>query len=86
MEDVCDLTQFSQSTIRRLVKTGRIPFLQLSGKRGHLRFPLDLIEQLLQQQTRVLPPQENIEQASVMTGKRLAGRKPKWTDSSLTDS
>ncbi len=79
------MTQFSASTARRLVKAGRIPFLQPNGKRGHLRFPLDLVEQWLREQVHAPNPPVHVQQTSVTPGKRLSGRKPKWTNPSPQD-
>jgi excisionase family DNA binding protein len=61
----------SDSTIRRLVRDKRIPFVQPSGKGGKLLFPPDAIERSAQTHS------EN--QASELP---LAGRRPSWMNQS----
>lgn len=57
----------SISTIRRLVRDDRVPFVQPSGKGGKLLFPPDAIERSAR-----MPPET---QAAQMP---LAGRRPSW--------
>lgn len=67
---IAELSQtsgLSVSTIRRLVRDERIPYLQPSGKGGKLLFPPDAIE-------RTSPASDAAHPGSG----RLAGRLPEW--------
>jgi excisionase family DNA binding protein len=64
----------STSTIHRLKKAGKIPFLQPAGKGGRLLFPADAIEQSVQS---IPQPAEN-QTGIADSSKRLSGRLPKW--------
>jgi Helix-turn-helix domain len=57
----------STSTIRRLVRAKRIPFVQPSGKRGKLLFPPDAIERT--------SPAPNVDSDVPAS---LSGKKPRW--------
>lgn len=75
LKQVCARTQYSSATIRRRVKDGQIPYLQPAGKRGHLRFPADVVERLLQLPT--TPLEREADQAAP----GLAGPRPRWMNS-----
>ena len=75
LKQVCAATQFSSATIRRRVKDGQIPCIQPAGKRGHLRFPADVVERLLLQPTAIFE-REKDQPAPV-----LAGPRPRWKNS-----
>lgn len=57
-------------TIRRAKDKGQIPFVQISGKGGKLRFPPNAIDRLITVKTN--PPPE--------LPTKLPGRRPKWMD------
>jgi len=67
---IAELSQasgLSVSTIRRLVRDERIPYLQPSGKGGKLLFPPDAIE-------RTSP----VSDAADTGSRRIAGKRPNW--------
>jgi excisionase family DNA binding protein len=67
LAELSETSRLSTSTIRRLVRAKRIPFVQPSGKRGKLLFPPDAIE-------RTSPAPS----AGSVTSTPLAGRRPFW--------
>ncbi len=75
LKQVCAATQYSSAPIRRRVRDEQIPFVQPAGQRGHLRFPADVVERLLQQPTEIRE-RETDQPAPV-----LAGPRPRWKKS-----
>ena len=59
----------SKSTLRRLVKSERIPYLQPAGKGGKLLFPADALESLRNDPSPLPPPPQP---------DTLPGRTPHW--------
>ena len=74
LPELCALTGFSSATIHRWKRAGRIPYVQPGGKGGHLRFPVEAVEQCLragQSQVNTAPVESHDLQ-------RLPGRQPSW--------
>lgn len=46
LAELCEISGFSPSTIRRWVREGRIRGLQPGGRGGHIRFRRHVLEQL----------------------------------------
>jgi len=69
-------SRLSSATIHRLIKAGKLPCLQPSGKGGKLLFPVNAIE--LATTTLSVAPQVTAADQRV-GGKRLSGPTPKWT-------
>ena len=70
--DIAELSQtsgLSISTIRRLVRDHRIPFLQPSGKGGKLLFPVDALGET-----------STVTSLRPTAARRLAGRQPLWME------
>src|ERR1700676_619988 len=60
-EELRDQTGLSLSTLRRLVKAGRLPFFQPGGPRTRIIFPADVIERALRSLTvSPLPPESKL--------------------------
>ena len=71
-EELAARTPLSKSTLRRLIKNGRIPFIQPSGKGGRVLFPVDAIERgasvaLIDDANKKTPVSD-----------RLSGPRPAW--------
>lgn len=72
LKELSDWIRLSQSQIRRLAKSGRIPCYQPGGPGGKLLFPRDAIEAC------AAPQSSSAEQPTPAGPKRLPGRRPKW--------
>lgn len=73
LEQFCRRVSLSASTVRRLVKAGRIPFFQPAGKGGKLLFPSDALQQA--GLSKASPP-------SAPPPSVRSGRQPGWMKSS----
>jgi excisionase family DNA binding protein len=71
--ELSELTGISQSTLRRRVKQGTIPFLQPGGPRTRVVFPIDVIDRL----TQASQPIPQAQPAPEKKTRRL-GPEPKW--------
>ncbi|QDU26645.1 Helix-turn-helix domain protein [Anatilimnocola aggregata] len=76
LQEFSAISRLSPSTIHRLIKAGKIPFVQPAGKGGKLLFPLNAIELMA---TRTLDRPSAPAVASGDDCVRLSGPRPKWT-------
>ena len=77
LAQLCEATGYGSATIHRWKNLGLIPFFQPGGKHGHLRFPMDAIEQCRQLGN---PPAAAISPGPVTnTTSKLPDRPPQWT-------
>ncbi len=74
-DEFLERAPISASTLRRLIKNHRIPFVQPGGRNSKVLIPADALEQ-----TRSSPA---VETPSIVVSSpkpiRLSGRRPKWT-------
>jgi len=68
-------TRLSTATIHRLIKAGKLPCIQPSGKGGKLLFPINAIDFASTPSTTV-PNVPAVDQR--VDGERLSGPSPKW--------
>jgi excisionase family DNA binding protein len=73
-DELAAQSRFSSSTIHRLKKAGKIPFIQPAGKGGRLLFPADALERTAEPAAPIGQPESVRSELS----KRLSGRQPKW--------
>lgn len=75
IQEFSERTPLSVSQIRRLVKAGRIPYLQPGGPRGKLLFAPDALSQQRNETTTAqpVPPPPG------------SGRRPEWMNTSTPD-
>jgi excisionase family DNA binding protein len=74
LAELCQQTRLSPATIHRLKRRGVIPFVQPGGRGGHLRFPADVVVQLIQLPTTTT----SNDSTGATTRKPLSGPPPKW--------
>lgn len=74
LKEICGVTRLSPATIHRLIKAGKLPFYQPSGKGGKLLFPLNAIELAASAASAPSVPLD----ARIAGSQRLSGPAPKW--------
>jgi excisionase family DNA binding protein len=72
-EELSGLTGISQSTLRRRVKDGTLPFFQPGGRRTRVVFPADAVERIIR--AIPLPPEVDLPPSPKTTHR---GPAPKW--------
>lgn len=85
LAEVSARIKLSESTIRRYVRKGRIPYLQPGGEGGRLRFPPDCLERLNDltnnEATTALGSSPKLKNKRK---RPLSGRRPKWQTASTS--
>lgn len=74
LKEFCGATRLSPATIHRLIKAGKLPFYQPSGKGGKLLFPLNAIDLA----TSPAPAPSPLSDDRNAGSQRLSGPTPKW--------
>ncbi len=74
LKEFCGVKRLSPATVHRLIKAGKLPFFQPSGKGGKLLFPLNAIELAASAASAPSVPSEPRAAGS----QRLSGPTPKW--------
>jgi excisionase family DNA binding protein len=74
IEELSQRSRLSVSTLHRLKKSGKIPYVQPAGKGGRLLFPADALERVALA-TASFGPEPPVEAQSP---KRLSGPLPAW--------
>ena len=82
LKEFAQQARISESTIRRRVRDGSLPVVQLGGKNKKLLFPIDALDRV---NTPVTPAEDNasVEPSSLLApGTQTdnpAGSRPRWT-------
>ncbi len=74
LKEYCGVTRLSPATIHRLIKAGKLPCYQPSGKGGKLLFPANAIELAASPASAPSAPPKSHSVGS----QRLSGPAPKW--------
>ncbi|WP_020474589.1 helix-turn-helix domain-containing protein [Zavarzinella formosa] len=76
--EFAQLCGLSLVTIRRLMRSGRLPSVQPGGPRHRILIPCDALDRLLPATGRVVHPEKLASGTITDPPKRLSGPLPKW--------